>query len=181
MREHGQYAVQWSRFRAFRAGRNVYLTRKWLILWWSQQDSNLRPLACEPKSNRDYSLNLPTKPNHLKACQSTSLVVLARCLHQHTDNRRYSDRVRLHNRPTSEGMGVLHGKQEACSKHLEDKLYFSTVRLLSESIRARISVGNASNTTSKRLSPSPPPRGHALPWAYIMVPRCTSPEYKKPE
>ncbi len=47
-----------------------------MILWWSQQDSNLRPLACESKFYSDYSLSPPTKPKHFKRQSSTCLVIL---------------------------------------------------------------------------------------------------------
>jgi len=47
-----------------------------MILWWSQQDSNLRPLACESEFYSDYSLSPPTKPKHFKRQSPTCLVVL---------------------------------------------------------------------------------------------------------
>ena len=47
-----------------------------MTLWWSQQDSNLRPLACESKFYSDYRLNLRKQPKHFKRQSLTCLVVL---------------------------------------------------------------------------------------------------------
>ncbi len=44
--------------------------------WWSQQDSNLRPLAYDSKFYRDYSLSPSTNAEHFKRQSSTCLVVI---------------------------------------------------------------------------------------------------------
>ncbi len=48
MKAHGQNTVQWSHFEGFVVGRVCLLDVQVVdFKWWSQQDSNLRPLACE--------------------------------------------------------------------------------------------------------------------------------------
>ena len=127
------------------SGRAIIYLKIWrdystfFSLWWSQQDSNLRPLACEANSNRNFGLNLSKTPNNFKAYQSACFAVSSRSLRKYTDRRRYSDRVRLLRRPTNEGLSRLHQMQKSRSKHLKVKPYFSPVRVLSESFEGLVS------------------------------------------
>ena len=151
MRPYGQYTVQWSQFRAFRAGCERLLgVQVTDFKWWSQQDSNLRPLACEANSYRDYSLNLSKTPNNFKAYQSACLKVSSRSLHQYTDRRRYSEsgkRCRYRQFPSLVRLPIM---QRVPSNYLTGKPYFPPVRVLSESLAKTSKEVGQDESTGRR-------------------------------